>query len=108
MSVKKKKNASVISFWLSIALELVIITIFLLSAFHKLVMYEALLWVIILFVVVYWTNSFYNGMCVDSEGKSVLSKNTRKAFNIVSTISSIALFLMGALVFIDYYFVAIF
>lgn len=110
LSLKTKKKGAFITFFLSIALELAIIAIFLTVAIVKsaITMYEALLWTIILFIFVYWSNTAYNGFCVDENGKSVLTKGTRKAFNAISLISSIALFAVGVLVFADYYFIKIF
>ena len=110
LSVKAKKRGSLISFVLSTLVELGIMVVFLIAAVYKssITMYEALLWAIIMFVVVYWSNSAYNGMCIDENGNSVLSKRTRKVFNVISLLSSIALFAVGAIVFIDYYFYAIF
>lgn len=110
LSVKAKKRGSCISFILSTLIELGIIAVFLIAAIYKssITMYEALLWAIIMFVVVYWSNSAYNGMCIDENGKSVLPKGIRKLFNVISLLSSIALFAVGAVVFIDYYFYAIF
>lgn len=110
LSVKAKKRGSCISFILSTLIELGIMAVFLIAAIYKssITMYEALLWAIIMFVVVYWSNSAYNGMCIDENGKSVLPKRIRKLFNVISLLSSIALFAVGAVVFIDYYFYAIF
>lgn len=108
MLLKTRKKGAIISFLISIAVEMVILAIFCLSAFHLMVMYEALLWVIILFVVVYWANTAYNSFSIDENDKSVLSKGTRKILNLISTLSSLALFIMGALVFADYYFISIF
>lgn len=110
LSVKAKKRGSYISFILSTLIEFGIMAMFLIAAVYKssITMYEALLWAIVMFVVVYWSNSAYNGMCIDENGNSVLSKGTRKVFNVISLLSSIALFAVGAVVFIDYYFYSIF
>ncbi len=110
LTVKAKKKGCVISFALSTVLELGIMAMFLIAAVFKssITMYEALLWAIIMFILVYWSNSAYNGMCVDEKGNSVLSKGLRKLFNVISLLTSIALFAVGAVVFIDYYFYAIF
>ncbi len=110
LSPKKKKKGAFITFFLSTILEIAIIALFLTVAIVKssITMYETLLWAIILFIFIYWSNSAYNGFCVDENGKSVLTKGTRKVFNFISLILSIALFAVGALVFADYYFIKIF
>lgn len=107
---KTKKKGAFITFFLSITLELAIVALFLTVAIVKsaITMYETLLWAIILFIFVYWSNSAYNGFCVDENGKSVLTNGTRRAFNVISLISSIVLFAVGVLVFADYYFIKIF
>lgn len=110
LSVKARKRGCCITFFLSTIIELAITALFLIAAVYKssITMYEALLWAIVMFVVVYWSNSAYSGMCIDNDGNSVLSNGTRKVFNFISLLSSIALFAVGAIVFVDYYFYAIF
>lgn len=103
-----KKKGAFITFFLSIAAEIAVMVLFLLAVNHVMIMYVALLLSIMLFVFVYWSNTAFNELSVTKDGKSVLSKKTRKIFNIVSSILSIALLAVGVLVFVDYYYYPIF
>ena len=103
-----KKKGAFITFFLSIAAELAVMVLFLLAVNHIIIMYVALLLSIMLFVFVYWSNSAFNGLSVNNEGKSVLSKRTRRLFNVISAILSLGLLVVGVLVFLDYYYYPIF
>lgn len=103
-----KKKGSFIAFFAAILAEILVMVLFILAINHIMIMYVALLLSIMLFVFVYWSNTAFNSLSVDKDGKSVLSKRTRRIFNIISTVSSFALLVVGTLVFIDYYYYPIF
>ncbi len=103
-----KKKGAFITFFLSVAAEIAVMVIFLLAVNHKMIMYVALLLAIMLFVLVYWANTAFKELSVNKEGKSILSKRTNTIFNIVSTVLSVGLLLVGVFVFVDYYYYPIF
>ncbi len=103
-----KKKGAFITFFLSIAAEIAVMILFLLAVNHIMIMYVALLLSIMLFVFIYWSNTAFNELSVNKEGKSILSKRTRKLFNIISAVLSLGLLAVGVLVFLDYYYYPIF
>lgn len=103
-----KKKGAYLTFFLSVAAEIAVMVLFLLAVNHIMIMYVALLLSIMLFVFVYWSNTAFNELSVTKDGKSILSEKTRRIFNVVSTILSVALLAVGVLVFVDYYYYPIF
>lgn len=103
-----KKKGAFITFFLSIAAEVAVMVLFLLAVNHIMIMYVALLLAIMLFVFVYWSNTAFNELSITKDGKSILSKKTRRIFNFVSSVLSAGLLIVGVLVFVDYYYYPIF